>query len=509
MTDNPIRRIVILGNGVAAWLAALVLSKIVPRPCLVSVVDEPRNAGTNPFWEVGDSSLALIRSLHRLIGIDERDFMRSTHATFKLGTEYVGWGNSGDSFFQPFGILGAPLEGIPFHHHWLRAQSRGDLSQYSLCAVAARRGRFTHPSEDLRSALSTLDYGYHFDAELYRDFLRARAEEQGVLRVSADVTSVQLRADGFIEALLLDGAERQEADLFIDASGADATLIQGALATGFEDWSGLLPCDRILAIHCASAAEPKPMTVCTARESGWEWHAPLQGRTSRGYTYCSRYSTDEQAYSDLRSRLEGETGGNPLYLRYVNGRRAKAWNRNCIAVGSAAGFIDPLAATQLHLIQSGLAKLARLFPTRDQMTRESEEYNRLVAEEYEHLRDFVAAHYYLSADRSGAFWRSFERAALSSSLNHKLRVFKSRGRVVLYDGETFDESNWANVLLSAGVTPMHADALAQTLPIEQVQRQLDRMRAAIAQAAETMPPQAKIIQQYCAANLSSQKSAGR
>jgi tryptophan 7-halogenase len=505
MTDNPIRRIVILGNGVAAWLAALVLSKIVPRPCLVSVVDEPRNAGMNPLWEVGESSLAPIKFLHRLIGIDERDFMRSTHATFKLGTEYVGWGNSGGSFFQPFGTLGAPLDGIAFHHHWLRAQLAGDLSQYSLCAVAARLGRFMHPSDDPRSVLSTLDYGYHFDAQLYRDFLRARAEEQGVMRVAENVASVQLRADGLIEALLLDGAERQEADLFIDAS-AEATLIQGALATGYEDWSGLLPCDRMIAIHCTSAAEPKPMTICTARENGWEWHAPLQGHASRGYTYCSRYSSDEQAYSALSSRLETTARGEPLYFQYVNGRRTKAWNRNCIAIGSAAGFIDPLAATQLHLLQSGLAKLVRLFPTRDRMTRESEEYNRLLAEEYEHLRDSVAVHYYLSADRSGAFWQSFQHVDLSSSLHHKLRVFRSRGRVVLYDGETFEESNWANALLSEGLSPMHADALAQTLPIEQVQRQLGRMRAAIAQAAETMPAQAKIIQQHCAANLSSQKS---
>jgi tryptophan 7-halogenase len=500
MTDNHVRRILIVGGGVAAWIAALVLSKILRDRGSVRVLETPGTADA-ALWECGHTCLPPLKALHRSLTIDEREFMRQTRAVFRLGTEFRGWGNRPSSFFQPLGEIGAPLDGIAFHHHWLRvSQGSADIAQFSLNAAAARLGRFVHPSRDPRSILSTLDYAYHFDTSLYVRWLRAAVAKQDIPITPGAVREVQLREpDGFIEAVVLATGERIEADLFVDCSGSGGALIEQALKTGYEDWSHWLPCDRAVAVFSAPGQGLAPFTQVTRRSAGWQWRVPLQGQTSCGYVYSGRYVSDDEALSDLRSQAAGTAQGEPQLFRFTSGHRRKFWNGNCIALGLAAGFMEPMHATNLHLIHSGVSRLATLFPHRDRMTWASAEYNRLTQAEYERIRDLLVLHYRPATQDASAFWQWCSRLDIPDPLQHKLRVFGSRGRIVLYDEETFTESHWVSMLLGQQVRPEHPDALAQTLPIDHVAAQLQRMKTAIDQAAQAMPAHESIIRQHCAA----------
>ncbi len=509
MADNRIRRIVVLGQGAAVWIAALTLSRLLRSDGNLRVIDLASPASCDAVRTGAESCLPPLRSLHRSLGIDEREFMCATQATFKLGTEFRAWHQSNPSWFLPLGDLGASLEGIAFHHHWLRVQpAGGDISQFSLNAVAARLGRFVHPSPDPRSILSTLDYAYHFDADLYVGYLRSLAQRQGIPSVSAGLAHVQLRdTDGFIEAILLDNGERIEADLFIDCSGSEGLLIEKALRTGYEDWTEWLPCDRAVSIGSSFTDTTAPYTRATASAAGWHRHIPLQHGTSGEYVYCSRFISDDAAAADLRSTLGAECA-EPRLQRFTSGRRRKFWNANCIALGLAAGFMEPLQSTHLHLIHTGISRLATLFPHRDDMHWASTEYNRLTGEEYERIREILVLQYHTAQPPASPFWEHCRNLAIPESLQHKLRVFASRGRVVLYDEETFTEAHWVCVLLGQQIRPAHIDALAQTLPLERVTEQLRRMKSAIDQAAQTMPAHATIIRHHCAANAPRVVTAG-
>lgn len=498
--EHPIQRVAILGDGVAAWLAALSLAKKLSSTTVV-VVNGHDASDAEIRAECGERSLPTLRAMHRALGVDERDFMRTTHATFTLGTEHIGWGHR-SSYFLPLGNLGASLEGVPFHHHWLRAAPHDPLADYSLCAVAARQGRFVHPSPDASSILSTLDYGYHFDAVLYAQYLQAAAERAGVRALRARVVEAALHDDGSIESLILDTGERVEAELFIDASGARATLVGDALRVPFESWSHWLPCNRSLSVHCSSSGDARPHSVNETHNAGWRWQIPLQRRTSTGLVYCSKDLDDERAMTELRAALgNSETFGAIECQHLVNGRRVQLWHRNCIALGLAAGYLEPLAPANLHLAHRGISCLLALWPHGDRCETERDEYNRLLGEEHERARDVVIAHYVTAIARDTPFWRSVRSAQLPSLLEWKLRLFENRGRVVLYDGEVFDADRWASLLLGQGVRPKHADPLAATLPSDRVAQQLGRMKTAIAQAAQSMPLHAKIIQHHCAAPL--------
>jgi tryptophan halogenase len=496
--SNRIRSLAIVGGGTAGWMAAAFLSKLLGDSCRITLIESP-DIGT---IGVGEATIPPIRAFNALLGIDEDDLMKASFGTFKLGIEFHDWHHVGHRYLHPFGKYGTPIERIALHQHWLRLAATGGigaLEEFSLSGSAARQGKFIRPPNDPRLVLSSLSYALHFDASLYARYLRHFAEARGVIRLERTVQEVMKADNGFIATLRFSSGDSLAADLFIDCSGFRGLLIEQALQTGYLDFTRWLPCDRAVAMACESTAPLTPLTRSTAHAAGWQWRIPLQHRTGNGHVYCSALLSDEAATQTLLSHLDGRAIGEPRLLRFATGRRAKFWNKNCIALGLAAGFLEPLESTSIYLIQSGLLQLAAVFPDLEFDPADEAEYNRLQLKEFDQVRDFIILHYKANERTDGELWRTCRRMDIPDELAYRIGLFESSGRVAFDERELFVESNWVSVMLGQGIRPKRYDPLAELLGPEAAVAQLDRLRKLIQGTVQAMPAHEAFIAQHCAA----------
>ena len=500
MTERHIRKIVIVGGGTAGWMAAAAMTVAVRRDQCEIVLIESDDIGT---VGVGEATVPVIKVFNQILGLDENDFIRKTQATFKVAIQYVNWGRIGNTYFHPFGRFGSDFGIVPFHQHWLKLRSLGenpDLDDYGLAASAARLNRFDRPRSDANPVFSTYNYAYHFDAALYARYLRAYSEQRGVKRVEGKIVDVQLRGtDGFIESVLLEGGARIDGDLFIDCSGFRGLLIEQALKTGFEDWRHWLPCDRAVAVPCESAAVLTPYTRATARNAGWQWRIPLQHRIGNGYVYSSQIIGDDEATETLLANLDGKPTKDPWRVRITTGRRKQAWNKNCVSLGLASGFIEPLESTSIHLIQTGVTKLLTMFPDRTFDPLTIDEYNRKVAMEYELIRDFIILHYHATEREDSELWSYCKHMTVPDSLQRKIDIFRRYGRLALDTDVLFKEWSWFAILTGQGIVPENYDPLADTTDLATMRSIMAEMRTVIRSTVDKMPTQREYIARNCAA----------
>jgi tryptophan halogenase len=336
--------------------------------------------------------------------------------------------------------------------------------------------------------MSTFGYAYHFDATLYAPYLRAYAERHGVVRTEGKIVDVSLRAeDGFVESVTLESGERIAADLFIDCSGFRGLLIEQVLKAGYEDWTHWLPCDRAVAAPCETVETSVPYTRSTAHDAGWQWRIPLQHRVGNGYVYCSRFVSDEDAAATLTNNLEGCLLAEPRFLRFTTGKRKKAWSKNCVAMGLAGGFLEPLESTSIYLVQAAITSLIELFPDRGFSPDDIDEFNRVMDFEYERVRDFLILHYHATERDDAPLWNYVRAMPIPQSLEYKMKLFRDRGYVVKYKDGMFLDRSWQAVYLGQRVVPGHYDPLAETLDTDEIRRYVRSTKETVRRAAEAMP----------------------
>jgi tryptophan 7-halogenase len=501
MTDNRIRSIAIVGGGTAGWMTAASLSKFLKNlNCRIQLI-ESELIGT---IGVGEATIPPIMDFIKALGIDENDIIRKTKGTFKLGIEFKDWTRLGHSYLHPFGQTGFDMERVAFSAYWLKMLRQGKaapLQEYSLQAMAARLGKFMRPIRAPGTPLDSITYALHLDAGLFARYLRDYAQARGVLRTEGKVKQVALRPqDGFIESISLESGERIAADLFIDCTGFRGLLIEEALQSGYENWNRWLPCDRAAAVPCERTGPFASHTLATAKPAGWQWRIPLQHRVGNGYVFCSDFISDAQAQDELMSSLEGKALANPLQLRFSTGRRKSFWNKNCVAIGLSAGFLEPLESTSIHLIQRGIAVLLKLFPDRNFGSADIDRYNKIFAFEYERVRDFLIIHYRMTERDDSELWRHCRNIALPESLRERIDLFRSYGRIEREDNELFPVQSWFHVLIGQNVMPGSYDPLADMLDPAAIQTNLDDIRSVVRKCAEAMPLHQEFVDQHCSAS---------
>ena len=492
---SPIRKIVIVGGGTAGWMTAAPLAQKLGAACAVELVESAEIGAVG----VGEATLPTIRFYNRALGIDAGDFIRKTQGTFKLGIEFRDWGHAGNRFFHGFGDYGPRIDNRSPHHDWLRLRALGETAAFedtSMASVMARHNVFAQPTGDRPSPLNAFSYAFHFDAGLYAAYLRDYATARGVTHTEGRIVDVALRPeDGFISHLILADGRRVEGDLFVDCSGFRALLIEGALKSGFEDWSHWLPVNTALAVPSRRTAPLVPYTRCTARAAGWQWRIPLQSRTGNGHVFCDAFTDEDEAARVLTAHLDAEALDAPRRIRFATGRRKRSWVKNCVAIGLSSGFLEPLESTSIQLIESGAGSLLELFPDLRFSPRLADEYNRRAAIWYENVRDFLILHYKLN-DRPEPFWRYCRDMAIPDRLTHQIETFRETGHAIVYDKDGFTEPSWLALYFGLGLTPRAYDPLADRIEAEAARTHFARIRESVARAVAAMPQAETYIERY-------------
>lgn len=470
---NTLKRMVIVGGGTAGWMAAAAMVKYFGNRGRTVTLIESDAIG---IVGVGEATIPPIRNFNGMLDIYEPEFLYETRGTIKLGIEFVNWGKIGDRYFHPFGAYGQDFHGIPFHQLYLREKahgSGGNISDYSMCAAAAREGRFALPRQGENTPLTHIAHAFHFDASLYAAFLRKRAEEQGVVRHEGKIVKVHRHGDsGDVTSVELEDGTKIEGDIFFDCSGFRGLLIEEALDTGYEDWSHWLPMDSALAVPTANVGPPDPFTRSTAHTAGWQWRIPLQHRTGNGHVFCSAFMPADQAEQILRDNLEGEVLADPRLLRFRTGMRKQAWNHNVVALGLASGFLEPLESTSIHLIQHGIARFISLFPEKEISPAERDEYNRNLRLTYEYVRDFVILHYKATQRDDSPFWQQVQAMEPPESLRRRMDLWMAHARVFVEQCDIFLTPSWTAVMLGQNMWPANYDPIADNLVAEHVTKAL-------------------------------------
>jgi tryptophan halogenase len=329
--------------------------------------------------------------------------------------------------------------------------------------------------------------------------MRTHAEANGVKRLDAKIEKVNVNHQtGDITSVKTDTKQVVAADLFIDCSGFRGLLIEEALQTGYENWSEWLLCDSAFAVQSKSVGAPNSYTEVTARPAGWQWKIPLQHRDGNGHVFSSKFMRDEIAAALLRKNVAGELLHEPRKISFLPGRRKLAWNKNCIALGLSAGFLEPLESTSIALIQTGIEKIRHLLATLNYNDSVVREFNETTQLEYERVRDFIILHYKLNARDDSEFWRYCRSMSIPDTLQHKMELFKSSGYVVNYRWEMFHLPSWLAIFTGFNYLPDVYDVQVDELDEALLANNIERMKESLQATVADTPSHGDFIAQHCA-----------
>ncbi len=498
MEERNIASVAIVGGGTAGRMSAAFLSNMLGAGVRVTLID----LGENNEALQDEACLPPLKAFHQNLGINEADLIAKTQASMKLGTQFVNWGTLGNRYFHPHGSYGAEFDSVPLHQWWLKARSTNEstpaLDSLSFAWALARESRFSQPVPDRRMIQSTFDYAYQFDGGLYADYLSAYAKARHVEVIKGDLADVILDGQsGFVTQLLLEDGQSVSADLFVDCSGPNSMLRRKVTGDSFVDWSEYLPCNRLISLSCARGNDQPPYTQSIAREAGWQWRMKLQNRTNTGYVYASELVSDDDAIGSLMDNLDGRSLGEPRVASFKNGRSVSAFCKNVVALGGAAGYLEPLEGTSLHLIQSGLFRLLALWPTKDCEAVAIDEYNQVTAAEWDLARDFLVLHYKATQRDDSAFWRACKEMAVPGTLQTRMDHWLAFGRLVSPRPEVFQSASWLSVFVGQDMMPIMWDPLADARSDRvDYHARLAGIERIIAETATQSPPHREWIDKH-------------
>ncbi len=495
MEHSKIRKVVIAGGGTAGWMAAASLAKLLGKTLDVTLIESDQI----PTVGVGEATIPTLLTLHKLLGIDEREFMAAVNGTFKLGISFENWRDVNEDYIHSFGFTGKDCWAAGFQHFWLKGKQLGiakDFGEYCGELVAAKQDKFAILPKNL------LNYAYHFDAGLYAKFLRKLAEKHGTKRVEGKIVNVgQHGESGFIESLTLESGEVVQGDLFIDCSGFRGLMIEQTLHSGYDDWSHWLPMNSAVAVQTETVRDPIPYTRSIARDAGWQWRIPLQSRVGNGLVFCDRYISDDEATQTLLDNIEGKALTEPRVLKFKTGMRRKHWNKNCIAVGLSSGFIEPLESTSIHLIQRSVTRLMQMFPYDGIREPDVDEFNSQMEFEILNIRDFIVLHYHVTNRDDTPFWRFCRSMDVPESLKHRIELFKQTGRVFQVPTELFAENSWTQVMFGQGLMPEQYHPIVNMMSDEELKGFLSGIDQTVTNLVGQLPSHRDFINHYCKSSV--------
>lgn len=505
--SRAIKRIAILGGGMTGWtVAAALVNGLRGMGIEIALIDSPTQTEMDLHSEAGTPACV---AFHQLLGISEQDLMEKTGASFLLATEFKGWADQQQQYFMPFNAHGFMLNRIEFSHYATSQYLGGNslnYDDYSLSSVAAKMGRFCHPSTQDASLFSTLSYGLTLNTQAYTQYLRTLALHLGVTPIIAEANTVKLDAHGNIDAIslanILPGNCKDwintnsalSADLFVDCSDITAQLIEQTLQVEWLSLANQLPAtpaatSQSPVTHVLSHVQPLSAgsAIPVARElrtaaAGWVQKNTTQTHIEHQYFYHGDFVSSEQACAAL-----GVDAKAAMVRQLRTGRRKSFWHNNCVSIGKSAANPDQMTAGKLHLVQSAALRLLSLFPSHINATFNRAEYNRLTHLELDHIEDFHALHYQLANTQATDYWKKIARTQLSDRLLHKLELFKKRGVIAFYEAETFPSCVWISLLLGNGFWPQRYDPLIRTMDQAWIVQQLGKMKTMMQSAASDMP----------------------
>lgn len=500
--QHSLKSLCIVGGGTAGWMAATLLSTALRGSNIkITVVESP---DIDPIG-VGESTVPSIMDFIQASQIDLKEFIQATSASFKLGIQFDGWLTPKESYFHPFGKVGKDVNGFDFYQAWLKSLADGQVSRWvdhSPNAIMAENQRFMLPPQQSQNwVLSSYAHALHLDAVKVAQYCRKLCLKRGVARIEATVKEVTLDNKDFIRSLTLDNGNTLSSDFFIDCTGFKGLLIEKALKVGFEDWSHYLPCNRAVTVQTEQVSKPVPYTIATAQAAGWSWQIPLQHRTGNGYVFSDKFCSDEQAVETLVNTINGKMLNEPRIIPFVTGKREKIWHNNCLALGLASGFLEPLESTAIHLVYKTLVHFIKHFPDREFDADNEQAFNKKIDADYQEIRNFIILHYCTSGRDDTDFWRWCQTMPVPESLAEKIRLFRKSGQLEHSPGQFFTTDSWCSILEGMKIRPQkyhplldgfHRQGLANTLS-----ENVKNIRATVL----NMPNHYEYIKAHCQAHI--------
>lgn len=475
---QAIKKVIIAGGGTAGWMTAALMSKVLGPQIKIALV-ESEDIG---IVGVGEATIPPIQIFNRYLGIDEKEFLKATKGTIKLAIKFENWRIKGESYYHTFGAPGTNMGFCGFQHYYLRAKQAGlkqSLWDFDLNYLACKEGKVGKINNP--NPIFEMQYAYHFDSALYGQFLRKQAEASGVTRIEGIIDKININTEnGFVSELMLKDGRQIKGDLFIDCTGFRGLLTKQVLNTGYEDWSNFLPANSALAVPTERFEKTLPYTRSIAHHVGWQWRIPLTHRNGNGIVYSNDYMSDEEAERTLMSNLDTTPLAEPRKISFCTGRTKLQWNKNVVAVGLSSGFLEPLESTSIHLIQSAIVRLLKMFPNEGIFQSTIDHYNAESKLEFETIRDFIILHYHLTERDDSDFWNDMRNMKIPDRLRHKMQMFADSAAIFNDNSDIFRDASWLQVLMGQGSYPTDyhpaAKVPSQNELLQAMQKLLDTKR---------------------------------